>query len=157
MVWGRAETRGLRVLRAVARLWLPLLVIVTVAVSAYTVVRVRATFGGPAEATAAVGISDETKPFNPKRITYEVTGSPAGRVNLDYLDENGQPHSVVAAPLPWTFTIVTTLPSMSANIVAQADADVSTLRCRVTVDDRVRDDRSTDDYRPFVYCLVKAV
>ncbi len=47
---------------------------------------------------------------------------------------------------------------MSANIMAQGDRDVSGLRCRVTVDDEVRDDRaSTDTVKPFIYCLVKSV
>lgn len=78
-------------------------------------------------------------------------------MNANYLDENGQPHLVESAPLPWSFTIVTTLPSMSANIVAQASEQVHALRCRVIVDDQVRDDRNTNDYQPFIYCLVKSV
>jgi Mycobacterium membrane protein len=143
--------------RVLTRVWMPLLVVVVIAVGAYAVVRIRGTFGGDAATVAAVRVSDDTKPFNPKRITYELTGSAGGNVDVDYLDENGQPHSVAAAPLPWTFTIITTLPSMSANIVAQADSEVSTLRCRVIVDDQVRDDRMSRDDRPFIYCLVKAV
>jgi hypothetical protein len=54
-------------------------------------------------------------------------------------------------------TIVTTLPSMSANVVAQGDRGVNGLRCRVVVDGQVRDDRSADEYQPFIYCLVKSV
>jgi hypothetical protein len=46
---------------------------------------------------------------------------------------------------------------MSANIVAQGDSDASALRCRVIVDDQVRDDRRSDEYQPFIYCLVKSV
>ena len=116
------ESEVAAVVRALARVWMPLLIVVVIAVGAYAVVRIRATFGGhPPAATG--GTVDETKPFNPKQITYEVTGSAGGSVNVDYLDEDGQPHRVDAAPLPWTFTIVTTLPSMSANIVAQG-------RCR---------------------------
>ena len=46
---------------------------------------------------------------------------------------------------------------MSANIVAQGDAGVNDLRCRVVVDGQVRDERSTDEYQPFIYCLVKSV
>ncbi|ORA11295.1 MmpS family transport accessory protein [Mycobacterium arosiense] len=121
------------------------------------VVRIRATFGVNAAPPAAEGYGDVTKPFNPKRITYEITGSAGGVVGVDYLDENGQPHAIDAARLPWSYTIVTTLPSMSANIVAQGDTDVRALRCRVIVDDRVRDDRRSDEYRPFIYCLVKTV
>jgi hypothetical protein len=78
-------------------------------------------------------------------------------VNVDYLDQNGQPHRVDNAPLPWSFTIVTTLPSMAANVVAQGERGVNGLRCRVVVDGQVRDERSTDEYQPFIYCLVKSV
>lgn len=47
---------------------------------------------------------------------------------------------------------------MSANIMAQGDRNVSDLRCRVTVDGDVRDDRtSVDLVKPFIYCLVKSV
>ncbi|OIN82674.1 MmpS family protein [Mycobacterium malmoense] len=136
---------------------MPLLLVVVIALGAYTVVRIRDTFGAHGAVTGGEGNADNTKPFNPKHITYEITGAPSGTVNVNYLDENGQPHLVDAAPLPWSFTIVTTLPSMSANIVAQGSTDVDALRCRVIVDGQVRDDRKTNDYQPFIYCLVKSV
>ncbi|WP_371412907.1 MmpS family transport accessory protein [Mycolicibacterium sp. GF69] len=137
------------------RFWIPLLLVVVVSVGAYAIVRVRES-AAPRPPNTAEG-SGITDPFNPKYIEYEVTGS-GGTANLNYLDENGQPHLVESAPLPWSFTIVTTLPSMSANIMAQGERDVSDLGCRVTVDGVVRDDRSSDDtVKPFVYCLVKSV
>jgi Mycobacterium membrane protein len=145
-----------RVFRVFKRVWLPLLLVVVVALGAYTIVRIRDTLGANGIASAAEGNSDNTKPFNPKHIAYEITGS-GGSVNVDYLDENGQPHRADAAALPWSFTIVTTLPSMSANVVAQGDRGVNGLRCRVVVDGQVRDDRSADEYQPFIYCLVKSV
>jgi hypothetical protein len=142
--------------RLLQRFWMPLLLVVVVALGAYAVVRIRDTIAVPANAEIDPN-SAVTDPFHPKRITFEVTGS-GGTADIDYLDENGQPHRVDAAPLPWTFTIVTTLPSMSANIVAQGDATVHGLRCRVVVDGQVRDDRSSsDEYQPFIYCLVKSV
>lgn len=134
-----------------------MLLAVVIALGAYTVVRIRNTFGTHSGVTSAEGNADTTKPFNPKHITYEVSGARAGSVNVNYLDENGQPHLVDSASLPWSYTIVTTLPSMSANIVAQGDTDVNSLRCRVIVDGHVRDDRSTVAYEPFIYCLVKSV
>jgi hypothetical protein len=106
--------------RALRRGWIPLLLVVVVALGAYAVIRIRDTLGANASASAAAGNGDDTKPFNPKHIMYEITGS-GGSVNLDYLDENGQPHRVDNATLPWSFTIVTTLPSMSANIIAQGE------------------------------------
>ena len=142
--------------RLFKKAWIPLLLIVLVSLGGYAVVRIRDTFGATSAVAGGDGNSD-TKPFNPKPIMYEITGSGGGSVNLNYLDENGQPHGIDAAPLPWSYTIVTTLPSMSANIVAQGDPEVSGLRCRVVVDGQVREDRRSDEYQPFIYCLVKSV
>lgn len=137
------------------RFWIPLLLVVTVSLGAYAIVRIRES------AVVHASKTDEgsgiTANFNPKHITYEITGS-GGTANLNYLDENGQPHLIENASLPWSFTIVTTLPSMSANIMAQGDRAVHDLKCRVTVDGNVRDDRTSDDsIKPFIYCLVKSV
>ncbi len=141
----------------VKKLWIPLLLVVVIALGAYVVVRVRSSFGAGARVAASDANADDTKPFNPKHITYELTGPTGGTISANYLDENGQPHLVEDAPLPWSHTIVTTLPSMSANIVAQGDTAIEHLRCRIIVDDEVRDDRSIDEYKPFIYCLVKSV
>ncbi|SIJ84432.1 Putative membrane protein, MmpS family [Mycobacteroides abscessus subsp. abscessus] len=123
--------------RLLKRFWIPLLLVVVVGIGGYAIAQIR---GSAAP-----------------RPTYEVVGS-GGTANLNYLDENGQPHLIENAPLPWSFTIVTTLPSMSANIVAQGDRSVTDLGCRVTVDGQVRDDRSSaDKVKPFIYCLVKSV
>jgi hypothetical protein len=137
-------------------MWMPLLLVVVVGVGAYAVVRIRDSVGAHGSASAGAGNGDDTKPFNPKHIAYEISGS-GGSVNVDYLDENGQPHRVDNAALPWSFTIVTTLPSMSANVVAQGNPGLNGLRCRVVVDGQVRDDRHSDEYQPFIYCLVKSV
>jgi len=137
------------------RFWLPLLLVVVIALGGYAINRIRQSANAqPVPPGEGSGV---TANFNPKHIKYEITGS-GGTVNLNYLDENGQPNLVEKASLPWSFTIVTTLPSMSANIMAQGDSDVHNLKCRVTVDGDVRDDRaSTDAIKPFIYCLVKSV
>jgi len=145
------------VFRLLKKVWMPLLLAVVIALGSYVVLRVRDSFGANAFASSADANADDTKPFNPKHITYEVTAPSAGSVRVNYLDQDGQPHLVENAPLPWSYTIVTTLPSMSANIVAQGDTGMRHIRCRVIVDGQVRDDRSTDEYEPFVYCLVKSV
>ncbi len=141
----------------VKKWWIPLLLMLVIALGAYVVVRVRDSFGAGARIAASDANADDTKPFNPKHITYELTGLAGGTVSINFLDEDGQPHLVDDAPLPWSHTIVTTLPSMSANIVAQGDSGMGHLRCRVIVDGDVRDDRSIDEYKPFIYCLVKSV
>jgi hypothetical protein len=137
--------------------WIPLLLVVVTALGSYIVLRVRDSFGANSYVSGGDANSDDTRPFNPKHITYEVTAPSRGSISVNYLDQDGQPHLVDNAPLPWSHTIVTTLPSMSANIVAQGNKDMHGIRCRVIVDGRVRDDRTIDEYQPFIYCLVKSV
>ena len=62
------------------------------------------------------GNADNTKPFNPKHVTYEITGASGASVDVDYLDENGQPHRVDAAQMRWSYTIVTT-PLRSSSVL----------------------------------------
>lgn len=143
--------------RLFKKAWIALLLVVVIALGSYVVLRVRASFGANAYASSADANGEDTKPFNPKHITYEVTAPLGGSVSVNYLDQDGQPHLVDHAPLPWSYTIVTTLPSMSANIVAQGDKGMHHIRCRVIVDGQVRDDRTIDEYQPFIYCLVKSV
>jgi hypothetical protein len=146
------------VLRIFKKVWIPLLLVVVVSLGAYAVVRIRDMFGANAGLAGGEGNADNTKPFNPKHITYEISGAaPGGSVDVNYLDENGQPHLVDSALLPWSFTVVTTLPSMSANVVAQGStAGDAAIRCRVIVDGQVRDDRRSDDYQPFIYFVSRA-
>jgi hypothetical protein len=66
-----------------------MLLVVVVPQGAYTVVRIRDTFGADGRVTSGEGNADDTKPFNPKHIMYEITGR-VGRVNVNYLDEDGQ-------------------------------------------------------------------
>jgi hypothetical protein len=145
------------VFRIFKKAWMPLLLTVVIALGAYAVVRIRDVFGSNPVATAGDEKGDDSAPFSPKHITYEITGSRGGRADVDYLDEDGQPHRIDATALPWSVTIVTTLPSMSANIVAQGSADMQTIGCKVIVDGSVRDDRAAQEYQPFIYCIVKSV
>lgn len=139
------------------RHWIPVVLTVVMAVGGYGVARIRDTYSSDAVMLGGELNAETPQPFNAKRVIYEITGTPGGSASINYLDEKGQPNLVDRAALPWSFTIVTTLPSMSANVVAQASADVGTLRCRVIVDGHVRDDRSGSQYEPFIYCLVKSV
>jgi Mycobacterium membrane protein len=104
------------VFQIVKRVRMPLLLVVVIAGGTYAVVRIRDMFGVSAAVASGDGNADNTKPFNPKHITYEITGPAGGSVDVDCLDENGQPHRVDAAPMPWSYTIVTT-PLRSSSVL----------------------------------------
>ena len=63
----------------VKRSWLPLAVIVLVAIAGFAVYRLHGVFGVHRAASAVSGRADDIKPFDPKRVTLEVFGS-AGSV-----------------------------------------------------------------------------
>ena len=62
-------------------------------------------------------------------------------------------HSITA-PLPWSITLSTTLPTVSANLMAQTDGDQ--IGCRVTVNGTVREEQSANGVNAQTYCLVKS-
>ncbi len=92
--------------------------------------------------------------FNPKVVIYEISGPAGSTANINFWDADANTHQVNAAPLPWSFTISTTLPSVSANIMAQGDG--SQIGCRITVDGVVREEKSAAGVNPQTFCLVKS-
>ncbi|MEZ0362779.1 MmpS family transport accessory protein [Mycobacterium sp. pUA109] len=140
---------------AIRRSWLPLLALLAVAVGGFVVFRLHGVFGSTDQTRReGSGILNDAKPFNPKRVTYEVFG-PAGAVaTINYLDLSANPQSLKDAPLPWSLTLTTTAPATSPNLIAQGDAE--TIGCRITVDGEVKDEKTSHGVDAFTFCLVKS-
>ena len=98
--------------------------------------------------------SDDTEPFDPKVVKYEIWGEPGATANINYMDLDAKPQRADDAQLPWTLTLSTTAPSVFPTISAQGGG--STLSCRITVDDEVKDERTVDGVGAHTYCLVKS-
>lgn len=141
------------VTRVLKRAWIPLVLVVVLAVSALIVSRLHKIFGSQ-DLNANAGKGIEIVQFNPKVVVYDITGPPGATANINYWDENANTHQVNAAPLPWSTTISTTLPSVSANIMAQSDS--GEISCKITVDGVVREQRSSDGHNAQTFCLVKS-
>ncbi|ORV73581.1 hypothetical protein AWC07_02170 [Mycobacterium gastri] len=123
------------------------------AVSGLVVMRLHRIFGSQ-DLNANAGGGIEIVQFNPKVVTYEVFGPPGSTANINYWDAEANTHQVNAAALPWSVTVSTTLPSVSANIMAQGDG--SRIGCRITVDGVVRQEKKSDGVNPQTFCLVKS-
>lgn len=146
--------KGIPIFGLLKRLWIPLVILVVVVITAFTVSRIHGFFGSERRPSYADGQIDETKPFNPKQLVYEVFG-PAGTVaDISYFDVNSDPQRVNGAQLPWRLEIVTTLPAVMGNIVAQGDSD--SLGCRITIDGVVKAERISNEVNAYTFCLVKA-
>jgi Mycobacterium membrane protein len=144
--------RAIPAIRVAKRAWIPLVLVVVLAVSGLIVVRLHKVFGSQ-DLNAAAGAGIEIVQFNPKILVYDVFGPAGSTATIDYFDADANTHEVNTA-LPWSTTISTTLPAVSANIMAQGDGDQ--IGCRVTVDGVVRDQKSTDGRNAQTFCLVKS-
>ena len=149
----RASPNTGAITRAVKRAWIPLVLVVVLAVSTLVVSRLHKIFGSQ-DLNANAGAGIEIVQFNPKVVTYEVAGPPGTTANINYWDENANTHQVNGAPLPWSFTISTTLPAVSASLMAQGDGD--DIGCRITVDGVVTRDSESDGLNAQTFCLVKS-
>jgi hypothetical protein len=134
------------------RLWIPLVLIVVLTVSGLVVTRLHKMFASQ-DLNANAGAGIEIVQFNPKVLVYDVYGPPGATAQISYFDADATVHSVTAA-LPWSVTLSTTLPAVSASLMAQADGDH--VGCRVTVNGTVREEQSADGINAQTYCLVKS-
>ncbi len=144
--------RAIPVGRALKKLWIPLVLIVVLAVSGLVVSRLHKQFAS-ADLNAGAGAGIEIVQFNPKVMVYDVYGSPGTSAQISYFDPDANVHSVTA-PLPWSVTLSTTLPTVSANLMARTDGDQ--IGCRVTVNGTLREEQSANGVNAQTYCLVKS-
>jgi hypothetical protein len=142
--------------RALKKAWIPVVLIIVLAVSGLVVSRLHKMFGSQ-DLNANAGAGIEIVQFNPKVLVYEVYGPPGSSAEISYFDPDANVHSV-SAPLPWSVTLSTTLPTVSANLMARSDSESSgdAIGCRVTVNGIVREEQSADGVNAQTYCLVKS-
>jgi hypothetical protein len=138
---------------AAKKIWILLVILIVVALGIFIVFRLHGVFGKTETTRAGMGINSDPKPFNPKKVTYEIFGVPGAVATINYLDLDAHPQHVVDVTLPWSLTLTTTAPSAMPNIIAQSDGD--TITCRVTVNDEVKDERTVDGLNAQTFCLVK--
>lgn len=141
--------------RTVKQAWLPLLVLVAVVLGVFLIDRLHGVFGSDNEITReGSGIVNDAKPFNPKRVTYEVFGPAGADATINYLDLSSNPQSLKQVPLPWSLTLTTTSPATSPILLAQGNAEA--IGCRIIVDGKVKDEKTADGVDAFTFCQVKS-
>ncbi|MDH6194202.1 hypothetical protein M2272_000823 [Mycobacterium frederiksbergense] len=136
------------------KFWIPLIILVVIVVGAFTVMRVRTFFGAGDGSGISSAKVDDTKPFDPKIVVYEIYGEPGAYADVNYLDLDAQPQRIDGVSLPWTLRLESTAPSVFPNIVAQGNG--STISCRITVDDELKDERTSNGVNAQTFCLVKS-
>lgn len=136
------------------RTWIPLVILVVVIVGGFTVHRIRGFFGSENRPSYSDTNLENSKPFNPKHLTYEIFGPPGTFADISYFDVNSEPQRVDGAVLPWSLHITTNDAAVMGNIVAQGNSD--SIGCRITVDGKVRAERVSNEVNAYTYCLVKS-
>ncbi len=148
------RVKGIPIIRFLARYWIPLLVLAVVGVGGFIVNRVHGYFGSGKRESYADSNLQNPKPFNPKRITYEVFGPPGTVADISYFDVNADPKRVDGAHLPWSLHITTDKAAVMGNLVAQGNSD--SIGCRITVDDVVKAERISNEVNAYTFCVVKS-
>lgn len=136
------------------RTWIPLVILVVVIVGGFTVHRIRGFFGSENRPSYSDTNLENSKPFNPKHLTYEIFGPPGTVADISYFDVNSERQRVDGAVLPWSLHITTNDAAVMGNIVAQGNSD--SIGCRITVDGKVRAERVSNEVNAYTYCLVKS-
>ncbi|MEW2479889.1 MmpS family transport accessory protein [Mycobacterium sp. NPDC049093] len=136
--------------------WIWTLASIVIAIAIFTGAVV--VFTGAGSDTATSDASTRTNPNHPgtgirKRVTYEVWGN-GSSADINYLDLDATPQRIDDAALPWTLTLDSTDPSVYLNITAQSDGD--SIGCRITVDDKIQDERTSDGANAQTFCLMKS-
>lgn len=134
--------------------WIPLVIVAVVLAGGLTVSRLHGIFGSERRPSYADTRQQDSRPFNPKHVKYEVFGPPGAMADISYFDADGEPQHINGVKLPWTFDISTTLPSIVGNVVAQGNSD--SLGCRIWVDAVVKAEKISHELNAFTYCVLTA-
>jgi Mycobacterium membrane protein len=140
------------VLNLLKRQWVPLVVIVALALGGFAVYRLQSIF--PIIHSSQLDPRGLTPPYAPKSATYEIIGPPGTVGVVNWMDDKAQPQRADFTTLPWSQTITARLPGIFAYVVAQGDSDH--IGCRITVDGRLVDEQSVDTPNAQVSCLDKS-
>ena len=145
--------KGNSIFRVLERVWIPLVIVVVIVLGGFTVWRIHGIFGSERRPAYSDSATDDSKPFNPKRITYEVWGPPGATADISYFDTNADPQHVDGATLPWTLNMTTKAASVVGNVVAQGNGNM--LGCRIIIDDVVKAEHVSREVNAFTYCVLK--
>jgi hypothetical protein len=142
------------IFRVLRRLWIPLVVLVVIGAAGFTVSRLHGIFGSENRLPYADTRVDDTKPFNPKHLRYEIFGPPGTVADISYFGSTGDPEHVDGVSLPWSLEFPITTAAGIASIAAQGNND--SIGCRIMVDGVVKEEKITHEVSAFASCLLKS-
>ena len=96
--------------RVLKKVWIPLVLVVVLAVSGLVVSRLHKMFASQ-DLNANAGAGIEIVQFNPKILVYDVWGPPGTTAQISYFDPDANVH-LITVPLPWSTTLSTSWPAI---------------------------------------------
>lgn len=145
---------GFTIFRVLGRLWIPLVVLVVIGAGGLTVSRLHGIFGSERRPSYADSNINDSQPFNPKHLTYEIFGSPGTVADISYFDVDDDPRLVKGASLPWSLEFAFSKAAVVGSIVAQGDSD--SIGCRILVDGQVKAENISNQVHAFTSCILKS-
>jgi len=120
-----------------------------------TVSRLHGIFGSEKSLSYGDTRQEETKPFDPKHLRYEVFGPPGTVAEISYFDANGDPAHVDGVSLPWSLEFAITAAASIGSLASQCDSE--SIGGRIVVDNEVKAEKiTTHEVSAFTSCLLKA-
>jgi hypothetical protein len=132
----------------------PLVILAVVVAGGFTVSRLHGIFGSEKQLSYSDTRANDSKPFNPKHLRYEVFGPPGTVAAISYFDVNGEPQHIKEVSLPWSLEFAISSATSAGNVVAQGDTDA--IGCRILVDNVVKAEKTTHETAAFAFCLLKS-
>jgi hypothetical protein len=152
--------KGIPILRVLQRVWIPLVIVLVLVSGYFTVERIRGIFGSEKRPSYSDSAMDDSKPFNPKVVTYKVLGPLGSVADISYFDVNAEPKREEGKQLPWTSDPLSSKSAaIMGNIVAQGNGDW--IECQIIVDDndghgpQIKAHKRIDGVNAFTYCVLK--
>jgi hypothetical protein len=136
------------------RQWTVVVAVLVVALTGFCVYRLHGVFGSNNAVTRPAADALENTGYNPKRVLFEVFGSPGSVATMNYLDEQAQPQRVNDVQLPWSHMLTTNESTLYADLRAQGDGN--SIGCRITVNGVVAEERFSNNVNGYIACLDKS-
>jgi hypothetical protein len=135
-------------------LWIPLVVLVVIGAGGFAVSRLHGIFASEKSPSYSDAKSQDSNPFHPTHVTYEVFGPPGTVADISYFDVNSDSRRIDGVKLPWSLQFTTTSPAVVGDIVAQGNSD--SIGCRIVVNDKVQAERISNEVNAYTFCVKKA-
>ena len=142
-------------IRALRRLWIPLVILAVLVAGGVTVSRLHGVFGSEKDLSYSDTKKDDTKSASTQHMRYEVFGPPGTTAVISYFGADTNPQHADGVSLPWSLEFPINGATAIGSVAAQGDSD--NIGCRILIDGAVKAEKvAYHEVSSFVSCMLKA-